>query len=378
MTEKSLHIFNPTCDMAVFSGNPYYIPPKQLKVFENELSYLMAFLADDGDCVKVNEMPDDAYMNTLALLTGFKPKFIAKGNIDVTGYFPKPWGLSPVIHKAFGKEWKPEYKELFSRHTGYNMLQYLDFKEVGLNPVVFEQLYSLEEVFDLLERWRKIVVKSPWSSSGRGVVFLSSPEDKTGIQWIDGFIRSQGSVYVEPMYAKKQDFSLLFEKKGEDISYCGLTYFFTSDGKQYEGHVIGNIENAVEKGLVDACISEKKEKELARIYKDAIRKTNLSDYEGYLGIDALITEDDEGEKIIPFCELNIRTTMGVLALHISEFLEKNESGVFRIKKEQDAYNTQLKREKNNPPEMQGNKITKGVFSLIPLSGGNQFNAWIEV
>ena len=66
---------------------------------------------------------------------------------------------------------------------------------------------SLEEVYVLLGEHRRIVLKAPWSSSGRGLMLCGSPNAQG---WIKNTLKAQGSVVVEKLLQKVADFALEF------------------------------------------------------------------------------------------------------------------------------------------------------------------------
>ena len=70
---------------------------------------------------------------------------------------------------------------------------------------------TTEQVAVLKEQYGQVVVKAPWSSSGRGVRFDENAA------WASNVIARQGSVMVEPYYNKVKDFGMEFESTDQGI-----------------------------------------------------------------------------------------------------------------------------------------------------------------
>ena len=137
--------------------------------------------------------------------------------------------LSPVF------SWKPEQKEIYSKKFALNILKQLIRNTTNKNIFLREQdvpeiCVSKEAVEKLLIRWGKIMVKAPWSSSGRGL----QPVTKTPVHskvWekILGVIQNQDYVIVEPFLNKVLDFSFQFEIIKREVKYLGISNFFTDN-----------------------------------------------------------------------------------------------------------------------------------------------------
>ena len=94
---------------------------------------------------------------------------------------------------------------------------------------------------DVVSRKGQAIIKSPWSSSGRGLRYVNSSFSATaqnsGItrldnlddmeKWAANVIRHQGGVTVEPYYNKVKDFGMEFEIVDGVVKYCGLSLFQT-------------------------------------------------------------------------------------------------------------------------------------------------------
>ena len=130
--------------------------------------------------------------------------------------------------------------------------------------------------------------------------------------WFRNLVERQGSVMVEPYYAKVKDFGMEFSADGQgNIHYEGLSLFHTVNGA-YVGNILAT-ERAKQKMLSRyipddfiACIREK-----------IISCLDLGDYAGPFGIDMMIVKSADGFLLHPCVEINLRRTMGHVALSLT-------------------------------------------------------------
>ena len=157
-----------------------------------------------------------------------------------------------------------------------------------------------------------LYLKSPWSSSGRGVVCGS---DMTADQFAgrcEAVIRKQGSVLVERAHDKILDFAMLFKVgNGGAVRPYGLSRFFNERGTGYTGNLIlSDSRIAAElSGYVPAKLLEDVSGSICR----ALTSLLDSRYCGYMGVDMMVVRRGDGFALVPCVELNLRMTMGVVA-----------------------------------------------------------------
>jgi hypothetical protein len=168
---------------------------------------------------------------------------------------------------------------------------------------------SLAEVEAAVGEWGEAYVKSPWSSSGRGVFPTTRETLAVSADRIQGIIKRQGSVMVEPLLPKLQDFAILFDR-GE---FAGYSLFFNSTATNYAGNFVAS----------DARILEKLSQWIPAAEVEALRKAVaaglaevLGDefFNGKLGVDMMVCGTaTETPWIAPCVEINLRATMGFVA-----------------------------------------------------------------
>ena len=177
---------------------------------------------------------------------------------------------------------------------------------------------QIETIADRLQSGEHLVVKAPWSSSGRGVRFIDGTMNIYDSGWLCHVIEKQGSVMVEPYYNKVKDFGMEFLSDGRGaVSYVGLSLFQTSNGA-YTGNILADEEEK------EAMISRYIPVDLLKTVQGKIcdfMGVLLKDrYVGAFGIDMMVVrrEDGDGFLLHPCVEINLRRTMGHVAISLTE------------------------------------------------------------
>jgi hypothetical protein len=184
---------------------------------------------------------------------------------------------------------------------------------------------SIDELTMLLERYGRLVLKAPWSSSGRGVRFcdvsrLNNNEKAININWVANVLKTQGSIMAEPYFNKVKDFGMEFAADEEGhVHYLGLSLFHAVNGA-YEGNILAteNVKMEMISRYVPVFFIDV-------IKQKIIEKLRLDGYVGPFGIDMMVTK----EGLHPCVEINLRRTMGHVALAISP-TDDDIRGVMRV------------------------------------------------
>lgn len=407
LNKQVLYHFNATCEMAVANGNNSYSPPEFLAKFERNLDFLPSYLSNAGDVVLVNEMPSQEFIDRIKPILKKVPHYLTKQQLLNSSLKDKldaiePWGWSPAEHKyleAFKASclpliksqpnfsWHKQHKELYSRRTALNVLKellqasdnkklYLDLNEL---PVICE---TIDDVLDKLNGWNEIIVKAPWSSSGRGLIVLNRGDvHATYKQWMNGIIKKQGFVMVEPYMKKLADLSIHFEIiANEKMNFLGQASFNTTEGGQYIGNNIQELPltlNSREQGF---CSKENLDHLVADLHH-AIKASSLyMNYSGVLGVDVLLYYNMDGQlKFQPCLEINLRNNMGTLALAIRDKLHKKAKGTWQIKMFDSSNDVGLfdkEMTKKHPILLSDGKLLEGYLPLTEPKEGKVFLVYL--
>lgn len=402
-TAPKVFIYNPTCEIAIANGTLSFMPNKTLSKFESDLDVLPLYFANENDVLLVRQIPDEKFLNTLLNAGISLPKFrllkpalqdhnfinIPKQNLQAWGWSPRIHHILKPLKASCSKEflnqpnafWKDEHRKLYGRETGLKVLKSF-LKDSKNDQYISENLIArvcthIEEIENLIEEWKQIVIKAPLSSSGRGLQVLRKSYLNDSIsQWIKGTLDTQGYVTVEALVDKKHDFSLQYFCNGKgNLNFLGLAFFETNTNGQYGGNILG--------GMPKNMINNLPQSEIEELSEGILRAIKTSDiamnYTGYFGVDCMLFDDANGNrKIQPCVEINLRYNMGILALILDKYLAPETTGTFKMifkpKSTFDLFHEEM--EKKHPFEMKDGKWVKGYLPLVSPYQNKNFGAYI--
>ena len=378
-----LHLFNPENDLSLAHGKAQYTAPPNALRLHNAGSTLPLWFCAENDIVIVDTKHSQ-------WVSQIKSQFEINGDIATPsnlGQITKcrPWGWSLHAKKQFlnfGVDEKIlptdaeilEIRELSHRRISIDVLSNLR----GLLPLSEStdpyEAFDETSVIDYARKHHNIFIKSPWSSSGRGVVNVSNLTEQELCRRVGGIIRHQGSVICEKALDKVVDFAMLFYSNGKNVEFLGYSSFFNEATGAYAGNVIASQQEIYQSlqryltsiNLVD--ISQILEQVLTNIIRDK--------YCGYMGVDMMIYRDEQGRyELAPCVEVNLRMTMGIVALLWGQrHLFEGSKGIMRVEY---APNEECEPNLNqSQPLIIDKKLKSGTISLIPPD--NYFKITIKV
>lgn len=348
-----LFYFNPTCEMAIANGSATYTPPKHLEKFRNDLSILPIYFGDAQDVVLIDGTVPKEFLERLKNIGWNLPWVVNKSEDISTDLLPlkklSPWGWSPAIIRrmhsytnlldessksAQAAIWNDEYKVMMSRLTGQKLSQllknallpkgYISIPKVALRVDSMSQLIKLER-----EMTSPILLKTPWSASGRGLFKIRSREENVlENNWIKSKFKQQGFLMAEPFLNKIQDLSFHFKKEGSRVVFIGTTFFKSAS----DGRFMGCYIDIPEMKIDPAFPLQKVMEDASCLMKESLCTLNeIESYNGYIGVDALLFYDDVGEvRLHPCIEVNLRYTMGLLNLFLKKRVHPDATGFWNI------------------------------------------------
>ena len=403
-----IYFFNPTCELAVANGSVNYMAPAQLRIFENELSTLAWVLAGSEDVILVHKVPSQQFTDQLETAGFMLPIFrMTESSLSDPSFlsavkgFLNPWGWSPAAHKLLSplkpgccpeflnspvSEWREIHLELYSRKSSLKILQRIVNDYPLENILSSDDLPQIctchEQVISLQHKWGQVVVKAPWSSSGRGLQILRPNEyNQTNRQVITGYLKQQGFVIVEPWHNKVLDLSLQFFSFGNGkIEYRGLTTFSTDHSGRYIGNYLQELPPDISSEVKD-FLNENLDKVEISLHHALASSKYSTDYYGWFGVDAIIFRSIDGNlKFHPCLEINCRFTMGAIALSLRTHLAEQSVGEFRITNGKGGHFAQFCEEmtRKEPLITNKGKIVSGFLSLTPALPESSFGAYIII
>ena len=392
----NIHYFNPGHETAVNNASPYYTPPANIAAMQEELSFLPAWYADREDKVLVDSK-DEVYYSYLTEKFSTLAQPVSQN--ELTQYRDANvslWGVSPQAIRYFEElnkeleinlnipQWSEEYKYLNSRLAARDCLSELINSIPLLSQAVIPQFYTnLDNINRAVNASAyQLLAKAPYSSSGRGLLWLPATGlTRTENQILHGILKKQGSVSIERVLDKQMDFAMEFMADGKgNIAFAGYSLFYTNAKGGYEANYIGSQESIIEQ------LSEKISLDLLDSVKGKLinilseKLTTL--YNGCIGVDMLIYLEDNEYKLHPCVEINMRYNMGFLTCRLYEnYIATESCGKFYIDfnpKAEEMYNNHLLMEEKHPIRIENGKITSGYLSLCSINRSNRYRAYVLV
>ncbi len=287
-----LHIFNPENDMALASGSPGYTPPANIREYRLRNRFLPRLWAQPGDVVWDGEenlahlFADDAVVPDIC-----------------------PWGWSPaLVHELSvagvprchlpDKEWLGRLRCLSGRESTVPVQ-----REWGLDVCACHDLIEVERCVD---EWGRVMMKSPWSSSGKGLMQTDNPNWQG---WVRRILDRQGAVVVERFMERRLDFAMEFCVDGGVAEYLGLNVFRTDA----HGHFMENIQSGRHDNASFVASQLRLPASLYEVRAWYLRRLpRLAPwYKGPVGVDMMVLADG---TLHPCVEINWRMTMGMVAV----------------------------------------------------------------
>ena len=363
-----LHYFNPGHETAVWQGVKNYTPPANVGRMTRELAFLPVWYADADDFVFVEEETDSAFFTSdpIKKLQPFAAilsrQALKQRQLPECALEAAPWGLSPHSIYLFEKlradfsltlsipHWKEAYKQLTSRQTACNCLQVLKEKLPHV-PLPSTPCFCHDIAGKLTDKEK---------------------------EWIKGALKKQGSVSIEPALDKRLDFAMEFHSDGKgEVTYEGLSIFQAEKRGAYSGNLL-SVADQWESYL------QKLFGNTFRQIKDTLRETLSQlyghDYAGYLGVDMLVYFQDSQLHIHPCVEINMRYTMGIVALHLSRnYVSPGSHGAMYITfdaRPGEAYRQHLQMQADYPLVIEGHRAKKGYLSLCPVTADTKYRAYL--
>ena len=385
--DKKTYLFNPENDMALAVNKPYYKPPKEIIRMAYDLGSLPAWYCDEGDVVKVEDEDMCSSFQTLCGAYGVQPFGSCVSHWLNMEYVP--WGWNCVLthelslHHVDACFYPDEEKMNAIRVlSGRQQAMYVLSRLHDLSDVCGESFVakSRAEVSSLHHTYSRIIIKSPWSGSGRGLVKIdSAPIENSVLGWIDRILRTQGCVMVEPLYNKVCDFAMeFFADKNGKVRGVGYSLFETDVQGNYKCNVMADDAWIIKKlsDYVPELLLHKVQHRLESILSELIRGA----YHGYLGVDMMICIHGGKYYLHPCVEINLRMNMGVVArLLYDRYMENGIVGQYVVEhfwRDGEALLFMSEMEVEHPCTVCNGKLIKGYLPLTPISEFTRFHIYI--
>ena len=381
---KRLYLFNPENDMALASGSPYYMAPASAKKMASDLSALPSWYAEAGSGVWVSDVRQVEWMREACRLS---PSVDWVTDADANFDEVVPWGWSPALLHRLRTSGVPmnlpqdekvaELRRLSSRQVAVSLLPRLQM-EGTMGESVW--LTSVDDVRAFSSRYDKVLLKAPWSGSGKGIQPLSGLPDDNLSGWARRVIASQGGVVGEPFYNKVEDFAMEFYASGGKVEFAGYSLFEADARGIYKENWLASDE-AIECRLSQYVPQEV----LMDVRKKLLAELPLllgNAYQGYLGVDMMVCRVGEAYAVHPCVEVNLRMNMGVVSrLFFDRYLSTEASGRYVIEyypRPGDALCFHEEMKQTHPLVMRDGRMVEGYLSLTPVFEDTAYQIYVVV
>ena len=287
--------------MALANGTPGYTPPTNIRIYRKQHWDFPKIWAEEGDVVWDGES---------SLATYFSEGIEAPEIV--------PWGWSPaLVHElelaGVPRRYMPDNEMLAKLRLLSSRVSTVPVQQsLGIDVRV---CYNIKEVEQCLDLWHQVMMKSPWSSSGKG---LMQTDNANWRGWVQRILRLQGAVVVERLIMdKKQDFAMEFWIDEEGVRYQGINVFHTDA----HGHFVSNANDVpldAEEYISSMLHSPRVLTETRDFFLQHLKRM-APWYRGSVGVDMLDTAPSE---LHPCIEINWRMTMGMVSFLTSANLDR--------------------------------------------------------
>ena len=396
-----IHYFNPGHETALLNASPYYTPAANQVKMQRDLAFLPAWYAGSpNDFVWIGDDLTTDFMSSTGLLIHLAKAVSINDVLDkkhlLSGTEASTWGISPQSIQFFENlnnkyelnirlpQWKKDYIQLSSRETAKKCLEFIIQSCPEIEKNIIPKFYTTIDEIETITRTNQslLLAKAPYSSSGRGLLWLPpgklhQPEK----QIISGILKKQILISIEKALDKQIDFAMLFYSDGfGKIEFTGLSLFETNKKGAYDKNIVASqneIQNKL-KAFIDMVLLEKIKNTLIVF----LSQTFGFVYRGCIGVDMMIYTKNNNYKPHPCIEINMRNTMGLLSFQLYQhFFCKDSIGYFKIdfsNKPGELLQKHREMLQLYPAKFSNGRIKSGYLSLCPVKEDSKYRAYVMV
>ena len=401
--------------MALATGGINYVAPPFAIQMAHDLAVLPAFIAPRGSLLITDSDLDAEWLCHLNATFGIDIHAVKRNELrHLSNCRIMPWGWCLDMRRRLlkwgaSRDSVPTKDEIYHlrglSHRRISVLMHMRLQELlnrQLCPTPVE-LATTPEVMDFVTRHRQCFIKTPWSSSGRGIYHTTSGRTPELEQWCNGALKRQGSVLCEVALDKVMDLAIEFYCENGKTSTQGYSVFETDSHSQYHHSVVASSE--VLKNMIEVLYPEFDT--VVNAVRQVIDEMIAPHYTGWLGVDMLLFNKAQCSMhnadftmsdlqagatsthsqhsphsthhnigINPCVELNLRPTMGAITCRLGDtILPHGKTATFTI--EQRASTSQPWQELPEPV-IENKKLVAGALSLTTPSPTALYRATVAV
>ncbi len=335
-----VHWFNPNAEshaMRSLSGG-CFDPDRFQHAMEHDLELLMISLSRRDDILLVRRPPSTEHLLYLSGAGLQLPEIIGVGRMDkrkLGGLRPWAWSPDAVdvlrphaegVSRKVEWKWRDDYPlQWLSKETGLRLEQSL-----GLSDKRATVCRDVKSALDLA-RDDIFLFKAAYSCAGRGHRRSDQNPDELH-RWLERTIAGHGCVIAEPWLERVVDFSALYEMRDGKVDLLGMTRVENDAAGRFRGiSVAPKWSKLLAREVAEFLFSGE---QCMQWYEGSIPEAVarlLPGYTGPVGVDAMVYRRRDGTLALRhIVELNVRMTMGRVALELQRKLAPSGWGSFRI------------------------------------------------
>lgn len=397
-----LYIFNPDTDLALADNEEHYMAPASARQMAQDLALLPVWYARPGSAVLAASAYNADFLKRMQRFFPLQVQLATEPELpDYADAQVVPWGWNPAFRKRLLRGGMAEcalpsrqdlqvYRELSSRKRALEILNTFEGMEACCGAG--DCLLNVDACRERVEQCGGYVFKSPWSGSGKGLLWCYDHFSPAAANWCGHVLKEQGYLTGSTIYNKVEDFAMEFYSDGAGaVRFVGYSLFVTNAKGAYLGNELVPSE-AIEKRLTEyvplsalTCIREHLQERLSVFCGNQ--------YAGYLGVDMMICRCEataavasariavaETYAVHPCVEINLRMNMGVVAhLFCQHFLAPDVAGRFIIEYHPSAENLQDKHRRDMeaaPLVVENGRLLSGYLPLVPVIPRSCYRAFV--
>ncbi|MDQ8200247.1 DUF455 family protein [Pelagicoccus enzymogenes] len=337
---------------------------------QKDLAFLPAFVAKRDDILLLPRMPTSAFLGELKaaglelpeLQTYESEEEVSAPNLDRKLRGLRPWAWSPDSVLFFEKNiskltrakkpdtfWNEGIRTLHSKvwaaAWAKSLLDRIPHEEWLAPTSAFGKLAeNAQGLQRICEAFRSagcssLALKAPFGTAANGMRRLEADEliDERLMRWCEQTFVEQEGLLVEPWLDRVFDFSIQLEMGKGGLRALGYTRLLNNARGQFRGIVTNGFCQGLDSELVKFLMQRVQGRPRIYYWYESVvlpeleKELAAAGYEGPLGIDAFVYRSYDGRLMLkPVVEINLRYTMGRIALELGQRNAATSVGFFEV------------------------------------------------
>lgn len=340
-----VHWYNPNAESyaAAAANSHAYQPNKMELAMEHDLEMLSLAWSRKDDITLMRTLPSNAHLAYLKDAGFDLPEVIQAGCLTgrkLGGLRPWAWSpdasanlscLADQISPRLPWQWQGNTPHWwFSKEAGCRLAEMLPAKG-KVDSFFFSDTDAAVKRIEALLESGTVLLKAAYACAGRGHRKVEVGDDY--MPWLKNVMSRHGGVVVEPWLKRELDFSALYERREDgSVDFIGMTEMQNdAQGHYLSTNVYPKWGTAYSQELSSFMF---RDAQINEVYGDKIPSrlsVLLEGYVGPIGVDAMIHRQADGSLAMRYVvELNVRMTMGRVALEIAKKRMPHKGGELRL------------------------------------------------